>query len=46
MSVSKGPGDQFCDLYDAIGMLARKLLLDGRAFGKRTEHMFFHGTRF
>jgi hypothetical protein len=27
-------------------MLARELLLDGRAFGKRTEYTFFHGKRF
>ena len=46
VSVAKGRGDQLCDLHDAIGMLVRELLLDGRAFGKRTEYTFFHGKRF
>ena len=46
VSVAKGRGDQLRDLHDAIGMLERELLLDGRAFGKRTEYTLFHGKRF
>ena len=44
--IAKGRGDQFCDLHDAIGVLVRELLLDGRAFAKRAEDMFFHRKRF
>src|SRR4030081_3436594 len=36
VSVAKGRGDQLRNLHDAIGMLVRELLLDGRAFGKCT----------
>src|SRR5215831_7750256 len=46
VSVAKGRGDQFCDLYDAIGVFVRELLLDSRAFAKRAEDMFFHRKRF
>ena len=43
MSVAKGRGHQFRDLHDAIGMVTRELLFDGRAFGKGAEYKFFHG---
>src|SRR4029077_4131909 len=46
VSIAKGRGDQFCDLYDTIGVLVCELLLDGRAFTKRAEDMFFHRKRF
>src|SRR5580765_6656243 len=39
VTVSKGCGDYLHDLHDAIDMFARELLLDGRAFGKRTQYM-------
>ncbi len=32
------------ELVDTIRMVARKLLLDGRAFGKGAENQFFHGA--
>src|SRR6185295_17580938 len=45
-SVPEGPGHQLRNLGDAVGMLTRKLLLDGRAFGKQAEYMLLHGKRF
>jgi hypothetical protein len=33
-------------LYNPVGMLASKLLLDARAIRKGIEHQLFHGTGF